>query len=82
MGEGLKQCPECMCAFHYSESHSCIYYLQRLIRTIVCDTSYERAHHILDSNMNLNSNDALIELGTMEELMQDYQKSYTMKLER
>ena len=82
VGEGMKQCPECMSVFHYSESHSCVYYLQRLIRTIVGDTAYERAHHILDSNINLNSKDAQIELGTMEELMQDYQKSYTMKLER
>jgi hypothetical protein len=82
IGDGMKQCQECQAVYHCAEHHSCIYYLQRLIRTIVGDTAYDRAQHNLESNININQKDVVIELGTMEELQQDYQKSFTNKLER
>jgi len=43
VGVGLKQCAECNAVYSSSDVHSCVYYLQRLMRTIVGDTAFVRA---------------------------------------
>ena len=83
IGDGLKQCDECGATFSTSsDDHSCVYYLQRLLRTVVGDTAFQRAQHNLDSNINLKSKDVVIELGTMEEIIQDIYGGMTVKIER
>ena len=41
------------------------------MRTIVGDTAFERARSNVDQNINIEDKHLAIELGTMEELMQD-----------
>ena len=51
--------------------HSCAYYLQRLLRTIVGDLAFERAQKNVDDNIHLDVKVLKVELGTSEELIQD-----------
>ena len=39
----MKQCVECSATFNYTDAHSCVNYLQRLVRTIVGDAAFDRA---------------------------------------
>ena len=48
IGEGMRQCQDCSATFSASDVHSCVYYLQRLLRTIVGDTAFERAQANVD----------------------------------
>ena len=49
--EGVKLCLECQGTF-MGENHSCIQYMQKLIRAIVGDLSYERASNLLNLEKN------------------------------
>ena len=42
-GDGVKRCSDCNAVYSSTDVHSCVYYLQRLIRTIVGDRAFDRA---------------------------------------
>jgi len=71
IGNGLKQCAECTATFSSSDVHSCVNYLQKLMRTVVGDTAFKRAQVNLDSSLRQDSKEIAVELGTIEELLQD-----------
>ena len=69
IGNGFKECQECSATFPATDVHSCVNYLQRLMRTIVGDTAFERAQNVLESSNGKHSIKPFVELGTLEELM-------------
>ena len=82
IGNGFKECQECGAMFNSTDVHSCVNYLQRLIRTIVGDTAFERAQHVIETNNGKDIIQPSVNLGTLEELMQDSFTSFTTKFER
>ena len=84
----MRRCQECNGTFSMSETHSCVSYLSRLMKTIVGETAYDRAIKVLENQPDRfqNKNKGTVKftpppaLGTLEEYFLDSIEGIKTKL--
>ena len=82
---GQKQCQECSATFSSSDVHSCVNYLQKLLKVIVGETAFSKAQIAVDTteqSISPQKHKLGYELGTLEELMQDSFVGFRNRMER